>query len=272
MNTKDLSAYFSKVGLVDNPSVSVKGLAELHHAQHRKMPFENFDIQLGKGVSVELEDIVQKLVYSERGGYCFELNELMYQVLDTSGFKVTRQLARVHKGPTPTGRSHQFSLVDLDGELWIVDTGFGSHTPRAPLPLNFDVDIHTDIQTFRFVKDEVFGSMLQIFEKNEEGDMHWQNLYSFDFAHVCPGDIHTSNFFVSSYPESFFFKNRIASCPTEHGVAILFNHNLKLITNGVVEELELQEDDSYLAAVKQHFGIELGETVNVLKAIPEPMQ
>jgi len=267
ISTNDLTAYFAKIGLVDNPPATIEGLTALHRAQHRRIPFENFDIQLGKGVSVDFDDIVQKIVYHERGGYCFELNELMYQALIASGFNAVRQLARVHKGPEPTGRSHQFSLVELNGQKWVVDIGFGSHTPRTPLPLDYGVEIKTDIQTFRFVKNEVYGSMLQVYERNEEGDLHWQNLYSFEFAHVCAGDIHTSNFFVSSYPESFFFKNRIAAFPTENGIALLFNHSLKLITPEGTKEVGLQEDDTYLEVIKRHFGIELDMPIQALKHI-----
>ncbi|WP_394246791.1 arylamine N-acetyltransferase [Vibrio profundi] len=267
MTTNDLAAYFTKMGLVDNPPVTVEGLTTLHRAQHRRIPFENFDIQLGRSVSVDFTDIVEKIVHNERGGYCFELNELMYQVLDASGFKVTRQLARVHKGPEPTGRSHQFSLVELNDQKWVVDTGFGSHTPRTPLPLEYGVEIKTDIQTFRFVKSEVYGSMLQVYEKNEEGILDWQNLYSFEFAHVCAGDIQTSNFFVSCYPESFFFKNRIAAFPSENGIVLLFNHSLKLVSQGAITEIELQEDDSYLEAIKHHFGIDLGVPIQELKPV-----
>lgn len=267
MNTNDLSAYFTKVGLIDSPPHSVEGLTELHNAQHRRMPFENFDIQLGRGVSLVLENIIDKLVYHERGGYCFELNELMFQVLQSIGFKAQRMLARVHKGPEPTGRSHQFNLVELENQVWIVDTGFGSHTPRAPLPLTFDTEIKTDLQTFRLVRDEVFGSMLQILEENEQGDLAWQNLYSFDMTHVCNGDIQNSNFFVSNYPESLFVLNRVVTFPLENGIAILFNHSLKLIQGGITTEIELKEDESYLSALKEYFGIELDAWIEDLKPI-----
>lgn len=270
ITTNDLSAYFLKIGLVDNPSLTIDGMTALHNAQHRCMPFENFDIHLGKGVSVELDDIVQKLVYTQRGGYCFELNELMFQALNVSGFKVKRQLARVHKGPEPTGRSHQVSLVNLDGQMWVVDTGFGSHTPRSPLPIVFDREISTDTQVFRFIKDELFGDMLQIHEKNEEDYFEWQSLYSLDYAHVCNGDIQTSNFFVSHSPGSFFVGNRIAAFPLANGIVTLLNHSIKVVENNEVREIALKESESYIVALKEHFGIVLDVHVGDLKALPEP--
>lgn len=97
--------------------------------------------------------------------------------------------------------------------------------------------------------------------------MHWQNLYSFEFAHVCAGDIQTSNFFVSSYPESFFFNNRIAAFPTDKGSVLLFNHSLKLISEGITTEIELQEDDTYLDAIQRHFGIDLAAPIQALKPV-----
>lgn len=87
MNKTDLNAYLTKLGLPSELPADLESLHKIHVAQHRCLPFENFDISLQRGISVEIEDIIQKTVYHSRGGYCFELNGLMLDVLKTSGLK-----------------------------------------------------------------------------------------------------------------------------------------------------------------------------------------
>ncbi len=134
MNQTDLQAYLKKVGISQSLNINTDTLLLLHNAQHRRLPFENFDIALGRGISVAEQDIINKLIYRERGGYCYELNALLLNVLKTIGFDARPLLGRVHLSGTPSGRTHQFTLVTMGEDKWIVDVGFGSNTPRAPLP------------------------------------------------------------------------------------------------------------------------------------------
>ena len=77
MNNTDLQAYLDKIGVAQALDINIELLFKLHINQQRKLPFENFDIALGKGVSISERDIIDKLVYHNRGGYCFELNGLI---------------------------------------------------------------------------------------------------------------------------------------------------------------------------------------------------
>ena len=97
-------------------------LEALHRAQVYRIPFENFDILLGRGISLEPAALCDKLVHRARGGYCFELNGLFLMALQTFGFDAHALLARVHLTGTPTGRGHQLALVTLHGREWIAET------------------------------------------------------------------------------------------------------------------------------------------------------
>ncbi|CAH1538548.1 putative Arylamine N-acetyltransferase [Vibrio owensii] len=267
MNNTDLKAYLNKIGVTQQLDVSVDTLFALHNAQHRRLPFENFDIALGKGISTSEQDIINKLVYHERGGYCFELNGLLLRVLQQVGFKARPLLGRVHLSGTPSGRTHQFTLVTLGDEKWIVDAGFGSNTPRAPLPFVINQPIHTDLQTFRFVEDERVGYMLQI--QSYDDANQWIDMYSLDFEHVFDGDIVCGNHYASTSPHSRFTSSRVATLATEFGIITLANHTLKHRLNSEVVEQELAEGQSYLSALKEHFGIELNAEYQDLKPLPQ---
>ena len=148
-------------------------MARLHHAHFHAIPFENFDILLGRGISLDPEDVFNKLVHKKRGGYCFELNGLFLQALLALGFKARALLARVHVSGTPSGRGHQLELISIDGRDWLADVGFGGNSPRMSIPLELDRHITMDGQTIRLTDGGLFGTMFQALEDGE-----WKDLYS----------------------------------------------------------------------------------------------
>ena len=255
--------YLERIHHLGHVPLSEAGLADLHRAQVCTIPFENFDILLGHGISLAYADIFAKLVRSARGGYCFELNGLFLMALQAFGFDARPILARVHRSGTPMGRGHQISLVDLLGRRWITDVGFGSPHLPCPLPLEINHVATHNKESFRFIEAKPYGIMLQTLQKG-----YWQNLYSFDFEHVCPGDIVYGNHYTSTHPDSFFTCNRIAALATQSGRITLCNHTLRQFIAGTEHVQELMEGQMYLKALKDHFGISL----NVPYAALPPLQ
>ncbi len=131
----DRNTYLQRINYSGETTPTSDTLKALHHAQLYNIPFENFDIQLGRGIDLAPGAIFEKLVHQVRGGYCFELNGLFLMALQAFGFDVRPLLGRVHITGTPTGRGHQIELVTIEGEQWIADVGLGVGTPRAPIPL-----------------------------------------------------------------------------------------------------------------------------------------
>lgn len=257
----DSQAYLARIGLEQAPAANLSGLQQLHRAHFFNIPFENFDIPLGRGIQVDAKAIFNKLVHQRRGGYCFEVNGLLQQALTAYGFQARPLLARVHLSGSPSDRSHQLSLVSIAQQDWLVDTGFGSQTPRHPLPLTLDEALTTDIQTYRLVNDEQFGTMLQL--KNQHT---WDNLYSFDFNHVCQGDIDYANHCTSTMPTSTFTNVWMAALPNPTGITTLLNDSLRVTTNGATVVTELAADKTYIEVLKQHFHIDLKANYEHLKA------
>jgi N-hydroxyarylamine O-acetyltransferase len=241
-----------------------EGLEALHRAQAYTIPFENFDILLGRGISLEPPMIYDKLVHRRRGGYCFELNGLFLMALQSIGFDARALLARVHLTGTMTGRGHQLILVTLQGREWIADVGFGGSGIRAPIPFELNRVSSHDGQTFRLVAAEPFGIMLQTLT-----DTHWQDLYSFDLGQVFPVDIAYGNHFTSTHPSSFFTLARVAALPRPDGRVALFNCTLRTVTPNGEQVQELEEGQAYLDALKTQFGIELDAPYEALRPLPQ---
>ena len=240
-------------------------LEALHRAQYFTIPFENFDILLGREISLEPEALFDKLVARPRGGYCFELNGLFLMALKAFGFDARPLLARVHLAGIPSGRGHQIALVTLHGRQWITDVGFGNHNLRAPLPLELDQPKTRDGFTFRFRDAGNFGTMLQYLAGGG-----WQDLYSFDLGHVYPADIAYGNYYTSTNSNSFFTFVRVAALPVPGGMITLFNNTLKTLSAEKEQEQELPEGQAYLDALKTHFGIELDAPYEALTPWLDP--
>ena len=86
----DLDAYLARIGARPGDP-----LAAIHRAHLAAIPFENLDVQLGVGVSVDLPDVQRKLVDARRGGYCYEHGILLAAALERLGHTVERRLARI---------------------------------------------------------------------------------------------------------------------------------------------------------------------------------
>jgi N-hydroxyarylamine O-acetyltransferase len=257
-------AYLQRVRLPAAPRPGEDGLEALHRAQAYAIPFENFDILLGRGISLEPAALVEKLVRHRRGGYCFELNGLLLMALQAFGFDARPLLARVHIAGTPTGRAHMLLLVRAGRRRWIADVGFGGPGLRAPIPFEVGRRFRQDGQGYRLVRSDPFGTMLQI-----RADDAWQDLYSFDTGHVVAADIDYGNYYMSTHPRSFFAVSRVAALPLPEGRISLLDRALKITgtKTGLDTQLEIDEGPRYLAALRTHFGIDLGVPYQALKAL-----
>ena len=259
----DLDAYLHRVNFNGAIDVSLDTLARLHHAHFHTIPFENFDILLGRGVDLDPQVVFNKLVLNKRGGYCFELNGLFLQALQALRFKARALLARVHVTGTPSGRGHQLELISIDGRDWVADVGFGGNSPRSPIPMELDYPVTKDGQTIRLTDGGHFGTMFQALEDGE-----WKDLYSFDLGHVVPADIAYGNHYTSTHPDTLFTSSRVAVRPLPGGSITLLDRTLKITANGREEVQTLPDSPAYLDAVKTHFGIELDAPYDDLKPLP----
>lgn len=266
--TKDtfaLGPYLERVQHTGAVQATEDHLETLHRAQAYTIPFENFDILLGRGINLDPTALVDKLVHHKRGGYCFELNGLFLMALRAVGFEARPLLARVHLRGEPTARTHELILVTIHGREWIADVGFGGPGLRAPIPFELNHPTTQDGLTFQLVDAGPYGTMLQ-----SQKDGQWLNLYSFDLGHVFPADIALGNHFTSTHPQSFFTFARVAALPRPNGRVALFNCSLTHATPESEYDQLLTEGHAYVSALKTYFGIELGVPYEAIRPLPQP--
>jgi N-hydroxyarylamine O-acetyltransferase len=190
----DVEAYLARIGLGGRP-----GLSEIHRAHATTIPFENLDSRRGIAVSLDPDDLQDKLVTRRRGGYCFEHNLLLAEMLNALGMTVELLLARVRMGTNPAAgirpQTHlALRVTDDHGAVWHADVGFGLGTPLLPLP--FGPGDEHDLDGWRFrVVAEGRSLVLQALESDQ-----WADLYDFDPQPVPRIDCEVSNWFASTFP------------------------------------------------------------------------
>lgn len=246
----NLNDYFHRIGYQGKPRRNHETLAALMRAQLFSVPFENLDVQAGKIVSMVPEDIVEKIIYRKRGGYCYEVNGLFAMALTELGFEYSLIGARPMFYPLRRPKTHMVLAVKADDQWWLCDLGFGSFGIRAPLSLSqVNKTIQQDDDFFKLVKQDEHNFIMQA---RVEGD--WVNQYGFDlYAHEWI-DFFPANFLNSRHPETIFVQKLLIVKHSEEGRKILLGNRLKVISKGVATVSELS-DAEVVELLKTDFGL-----------------
>ncbi len=230
----DLDAYCNRIGYSGPRAPTVEVLAEIQRRHTQTIAFENLDPLLRRPVKLDVESLQQKLVHGGRGGYCFEQNLLLSQILQALGFSVVGLAARILWN-IPDGvvmpRGHMLLCVDVDAQRYIVDVGFGILTPTGPLRLEPDVEQATPHEPFRLRRDgEEFISQAQVLGK-------WRAIYRFNLQRQLLPDYEVMNWYLSNHPESRFVNGLIAARPDENRRYTLNNNEFtQRMLNGETEK------------------------------------
>ncbi len=258
---KNFPAYLRRVGLEQAPAPTLDGIAALQRAQRLAIPFENFDIRLGRGIALDPDAVFDKLVTRCRGGYCFEQNRLLGTALGSIGVASTPLLARVwlSGGGDVPPLTHMLLHVALDGAGWIVDAGFGgSYFPPMRLAEG-ESATGPDGAVHRLAQHPAHGWML---ERRQNGEFMPQ--YSFTLSRAEDADIAMANHWTSTAAESRFVMHVIASRVTADGFVSLVDRQFtRTAAESVATHVEsASELDSIL---KGYFDIALaGEDISRL--------
>lgn len=131
----ELARYLAKIGFDGEAGAALATLEDIVRLHVAAFPFEALDVQLGSPPGLDPAAHFAKLVENGRGGWCYEQNGLLGDMLRAVGFEVTRLSAAVMRdlrGDASRG-THLALRVDLD-RPYLVDAGFGGSLTR-PLPL-----------------------------------------------------------------------------------------------------------------------------------------
>ena len=249
----DLQTYFDRIGYSGEPRADLASVSAIMRRHLFTVPFENLDVLAGKGVSMEPEAIVDKIVRRRRGGYCYEVNGLFAMALEALGvpyrFVGCRPMTYAARRP----RTHMAMLATLDSEEWLCDVGFGSYGMRAPMRLTSHGEVRQDHDVFELIRPDAHETLLRA-----KIDGEWANQYSFDLAYHEWIDFMPANWLNSTYPEALFVQKRVVVLHNPEGRAILFGDRLKTVTRGVTQMRDLTQDE-LPGVLREVFGLDMGK-------------
>jgi N-hydroxyarylamine O-acetyltransferase len=264
-NQLDLDPYFQRIGYDGERTPTLATLQAIHLRHASTIPFENLTPFLHQPVNLDLASLQHKLVESGRGGYCFEQNLLLHAVLRALGFQVSGLAARVRwnvPDEVVTARGHMLLQVELDGQTYLADVGFGGLTLTTPLALIPDRVQPTPHEPFRIVADGD-GYLMQA-----QLGQEWRSLYRFDLQQQYLPDYEVSNWYLSNHPNSHFVTGLMAARPERDCRYALRNNQLTIHRlQGDTERRVLSTVGELRAVLEDTFHITLPITPNLDPAL-----
>jgi N-hydroxyarylamine O-acetyltransferase len=178
-------------------------LAERHVAT---FAFGSVGCRLGEDLPLDFDSLFSRIVVRRRGGYCFEQNGFLYEVLEELGFSPELYLARViYNQDCHPGLTHRISIVEHEGQRYVLDVGFGPLGPRVPVHMSASATNDVD-RAFRV-------------EEKCPGDYHMQvskdgaffSLYRFELVRYGQSDCELGHFYSHRHPDAAFVNHLVAS-------------------------------------------------------------
>lgn len=216
------------------------------------IPYENLDILENIPISLNSDDIFKKIVTKHRGGYCFELNALLHNMLCEMGFKVRSCFARFLRGENNIPfRRHRIVIAECADKDYLLDIGVGQIAPRLPLELcDGLVQVQGD-EAYRFEKDNELGWVLCELYKGE-----WRRYISFTDEVQYDVDFVPTSFWCEKHPDSPFNKAPMLAIKTESGRKTVDGRAFKIFENDKLVSISESLDDKSLCKIySEHFGI-----------------
>lgn len=244
--------YLSRIGATKTEiSANLETLKFLQKQHLLRIPFENLDIHWKTPIVLDTEKFYEKIIKQKRGGFCYELNSLFYELLEKIGFKNKIISARVSTGNGDFGAEydHLAILTEIDGKEFLVDVGFGDFSAE---PLKFVLDAEQKDTNGVFLIRQLDEDYFEVVKKDGE---NWKSEYIFkdltrnlkEFTEMC-------NFHQTS-PESHFTRGKVCSLMLENGRKTLTDKKFIETNNGDRKGFDINSDEEFKKILEREFSI-----------------
>jgi len=252
MDHETVVAYLNRVGVTATIAGDAGSLRALHRAHQLTVPFENLSIHLAEPISLDGRDLIDKIVYRRRGGFCYELNGAFALLLEALGARVSRVAARVYgeAGLGPPFDHLALIVRPADGSgPWLADVGFGSNS-EYPLSLEARDDQDDPAGRFRLA-DAGEGDIDVLKDGRPQYRIETRERSLADCVPTC--------WWQQTSPQSHFTCSTVCSRLTPDGRVSISGRMLIQTRGRTRTEQQLETDDLLLAAYRDYFGIVLSQ-------------
>jgi arylamine N-acetyltransferase len=169
------------------------------------------------------------------------------------------------------------AIATIAGAKYLIDVGFGSNGPAAPVPL---VHNHTRVKilpdnseklTREHIPDNTSKNpeqLLWVYSFRFTKESAWLPAYCFSEVEFLPADFETMNFFVSTSPKSWFtysvvcLKFLMNAAEEMVGDVTLFGDDLRKREMGRPSEkvCEIASEGDRVGALERYLGVRLSQS------------
>ena len=250
----DLDAYLARINYAGPRAPTYDTLVGILRAHIVSIPFESFDVLLGRPIRLDTEGLQSKMVAGRRGGYCFEHGSLMHAALAAIGFAPVRHASRVllFEPRHESVRQHMFLTCTIGADSYVVDPGFGPFACPLPIPVD-GTPVPTGAPTHRLARE---GNDWVLYVTQDGKQIQgWTSTMEEEY----PVDFEMMNYYISTHPASFFTHNILASAVTAEGRVNIMNQGVHFVRDGSAEPAQLADRKALRSLVTRHFGFDLPE-------------
>ncbi len=244
----EIDAYLERINYRGKRTPTLETLNALHKAHLLAISYENLDIHLGRRLTLDANDIFEKIVTRQRGGWCFEMNGLFAWALRELGFSVTLLASAVGRETAgdKAERNHLILLVQLE-RPYLVDVGFGNGI-IYPLPL--------EVGTYQ-------QSYLDYKLTSADGEWHFTNHayggpgFDFNLQPRQMSDFAERCHYLQTSPESGFVRVVVCHRFTPQGMMSLRGAVLRTISEAGAHNETIEDEATYRQTLREKFDLRL---------------
>ncbi|NXU11556.1 ARYL protein, partial [Pardalotus punctatus] len=273
----NIQEYFRRISYnKPHKEADLQTLTEIFQHHIQTIPFENLSMHCGEAIELDLQSAYNKMVRKKRGGWCLEINHLLFWALQELGYDVcilgAHSYDPAEKGYTAE-INHILLKVVIKGDSYIVDAGFGgAYQAWQPLMLISGKDQPQGPGIFRFTDDNGTWYFEKVKRKHyipEKTDTdipdtpgNIRKIYRFTLEPRHIDDFQELNAYLQVSPDTILRKKSICSLQTTSGVLALVGWTLTEMKYNYMEDMDLLNitaltDEEVEKTLKDKFNIVL---------------
>lgn len=255
MKRSDITDEYLQVLNLQRSQPDLAFLGEITRRHAARFAFSSVGPMLGEDLPLDIESLYRRIIVSGRGGYCFEQNSLLFEMLQELGYEVCLYLGRViYNQDIHPGLTHRITLVEIGGDRYIADVGFGPLGPQFPVNMSGEVS-RESFRVFR-IEERHPG----VFHMQTLKDGEYFSLYKFELARYGSADCEVGHFYSHKHPNATFVNHLVVSRIMDNEVRSLRNHEFWIITGSGEQKHSISSSSQLKKALGTRFGINVSET------------
>lgn len=225
--------FYRRIGLEKEVSWTPAGINTVIAYSQLALPFDNLSIFNSPDVILTRAYIEQKILVKGQGGLCYELNPLLYKVMRENEVAASLITATVYDSASndwfSLSETHVLNIINVEGNDYLVDIGFGLKSPRVIVPLDGCIVTFQDAQ-YQVTKDADFYYFN--FKQTSERDWNIGYRFALDYKNVSIGELERNRQMITFDSQSPFNKDPLIAIFTANGSKLLTPSNYTIADAG----------------------------------------